>query len=362
MSGEMEVTKELREQYAKDTAEALKREGLDPHTVEEWEDGYRTAKQDDAFEWWYFDAKFDDDSTAVMVFTTKPLTKPKGPLTPSVLIISKGADGKRESHSAAIDPADFSAATDGCDVHMGPSWAKGDLRSYRLHAEAEGMVVDLEIARVGPSWRPGAAVSYFDEAKTKYFAWVVAVPYGSVKGTIIKDGTARQVQGSLYHDHNWGNATLGSTIDHWYWGRAHVGDFSLIFTQMTTVKVFGHGGLKLPVFYLSKGDEILTDDGLPLRLETSGEEQGPGGQTYPTSLDWHWETEEGTIVLALRNPRLLEDIDLAADFPGWVRPLIHLVANPYYYDFDAELELSVDFKGVKEKVSGRAIFEKMMFR
>jgi hypothetical protein len=38
------------------------------------------------------------------------------------------------------------------------------------------------------------------------------------------------------------------------------------------------------------------------------------------------------------------------------------VANPYYYDFDADLELTVDLKGVKEKVTGRAIFEKMMFR
>jgi predicted secreted hydrolase len=362
MGGELEVTTELREQYAKDTAEALAREGLKSGSVEAWEDGFRTAGRDDAFEWWYFDAKFDDDSTVVVVFNSKPLTKPKGPLTPSVLIISKPADGKRQSQSAAVDPAEFSAATDACDVRIGQSWVKGDLSAYRLHAEAGTVVVDLEITRVGPSWRPGAAMSYFDEAKTKFFGWVVAVPYGTVKGTITSEGTSRPVSGSLYHDHNWGNAALGSMIDHWYWGRAHVGDFSLIFTQMTTVKVFGHGGIKLPVFYLSKGDEILTDDGLPLRLETSGEERGPGGQTYPTSLDWHWETEDGTVDLALRNPRMLEDIDLAGDFPGWAKPLIHLVANPYYYDFDADLELTVDLKGVRETVRGRAIFEKMMFR
>lgn len=362
MSGELQITEELRARYAKDTAEALMREGLDPNVVEVWEDGYRTAGRDDAFEWWYFDAHFDDGSTAVVVMTSKPLTNPKGPLRPSVLIISKPADGKRDSVSAAADPADFSAGAAGCDVRIGASWAKGDLSTYQLHAEAGGTVVDLDIARVGPSWRPGAAVSYFDEAKTRFFAWVVPVPYGTVKGTIARDGAARAVSGDLYHDHNWGNASLGSMIDHWYWGRAHVGDFSLIFTQLTTVKIFGRGGIKLPVFYLSKGDKILTDDGLPLRLTTSGEESGPGGQTYPTSLDWHWETADGTVDLALRDPRLLEDIDLAADFPGWAKPLIHLVANPYYYDFDADLELTVDLKGVKETVRGKAIFEKMMFR
>lgn len=362
MSGELEVTEELRKQFAEETAASLVREGLNPDVVEVWEDGYRTAGKDDAFEWWYFDAQFDDGSTAVVVFSSKPLTKPRGPLTPSVLIIHKPADGKRESFSIPADPADFSASTDTCDVRIGANWARGDLASYQVHAEAEEIAVDLDIKREGPSWRPGAAVSYFNDAKTRYFAWVVAVPYGTVRGTISLRGETREVQGAMYHDHNWGNATLGSQIDHWYWGRAHLGDYSLIFTMMTTVKMLGHGGIKLPVFYISKGDRILTDDGLPLRLETSGEEKGPGGQTYPTRLEWRWEAEEGKVHFTLSNPRLMEDIDLISDFPGWVRPLIHLVANPYYYDFDTEVELSVDLKGNKETLRGRCIFEKMMFR
>jgi len=362
MSGELEVTEALRKQYAEETAAALKREGLNPDKVEVWEDGHRTAGRNDSFEWWYFDAQFEDGSTAVAVFSTKPLTKPKGPMTPSVLIIYKSPDDERQSFSCNIDPSQFSGSTKACDVRMGPSWVKGDLASYELHAEAEEFAADLEITRESPSWRPGAAINYFNEEKTKFFAWVVPVPYGTVRGSLSKDGKIWKVNGSLYHDHNWGNASVGSMIDHWYWGRAHVEDFNLIFTQMVTVKIFGHGGIKLPVFFLSKGDKILTDDGLPLRLETSDFVKGPGGQTYPTKLDWHWETEEGTVDLALRNPRLMVDLDLAADFPGWLRPFIHLVANPYYYDFDAELELSVDLKGVKEKVSGRAVFEKMMFR
>jgi predicted secreted hydrolase len=362
MSGELEVTEELRKKFAEETADALAREGLKPGTVEVWEDGHRTAGRDDAFEWWYFDAQFDDGSTAVVVFSTKPMTKPSGPLAPGVLIIHKPAGGKRESFTSNPGPAAFSASTDACDVRMGPNWARGDLASYALHAEAEGIAVDLDIRREGPSWRPGAAVTYYNEAKTKYFAWVVAVPYGTVQGTISLRGEAREVKGTVYHDHNWGNASLGSQIDHWYWGRAHLGEFSLIFTMMTTVKIFGHGGIKLPVFFISRGDEILTDDGLPLRLKTSGEEKGPGGHTYPTRLEWRWEAAEGKVLFTLTDPVLLEDLDLSADFPGWARPLIHLVARPYYYDFDAGMELSVDLKGIKETLSGRAIFEKMMLR
>jgi hypothetical protein len=52
---------------------------------------------------------------------------------------------------------------------------------------------------------------------------------------------------------------------------------------------------------------------------------------------------------------------MTEDLPKWQKPLVHLFANPLYYDFDAELELSVDLAGVKAKETGRVIFEKMMF-
>jgi hypothetical protein len=362
MSGEIEVTEELRESVAREMAEALEREGLNPGQVEPWEDGWRTSSQPDAFEWWYFDAQFADGSTAVITFSTKPMTKRKGPLTPTVMVIVKPKDGKRESSSTVYEPGDMTAVTELCDVRIGPSRVQGDLRSYELHAESGDLSVDLEIAGVAPPWRPGAAVSYFNSAKTRYFAWVVPVPYGTATGTVGSAAGSRSVSGTVYHDHNWGNAGLGNMIDHWYWGRAHVGDFSLIFVQMTTVKIFGIGGIKLPVLYVARGQEILTDDGWPLRLDTSDFVEGPGGQRYPTKVDFRWKTDEGSVQISLRNPKMIESIDTTADLPGWQRPLIHLFANPYYYDFDAELELTVDLKGVKAKEKGHSIYELMMFR
>jgi predicted secreted hydrolase len=362
MSGEIEVTEEIRRQFAEETQENLKRLGLNPERVEPWEDGYRTADETDAFEWWYFDGQLDDGSTLVLTFNTKPSNKHSGPLAPSVLMMYRPADGERNKWVVPAAPDEFSASKEGCDVRVGPSWVKGDLHRYEIHAESEGMVADLELDGQAPPWRPGAAVSYFNSAKTKYFAWVVPVPYGTVKGTLQVGGKTLQVRGTMYHDHNWGNATLGNGLDHWYWGRAHVGDFSLIYVQMVTVKIFGLGGIKLPVLYLSQGDRILTDDGLPLRLETSGSAEGPGGQTYPTRLDWSWRTDEGSVRLTITEPRLIESIDMTEDMPGWKRPLVHAFANPYYYDFDADLELEVDLGGVKATEHGRTVFEKMMFR
>ncbi|MEW6554457.1 MAG: lipocalin-like domain-containing protein [Actinomycetota bacterium] len=361
MGGELKVTPEFRKKAAEDNAASLARMGLKPDTVEVWEDGYRTAEEKDAFEWWYFDAQFDNGSTAVVTFSTKPHTKPKGPLAPIVLIMYRSPQGESVRYSPGYAPEELAASSEGCDVRIGPSWVKGDLASYELHAEAEDMAVDLALKRQGPSWRPGAAVSYFNSAKTKYLAWVVPVPYGTVEGTITRGGATTAVKGSVYHDHNWGNAVMGNMLDHWFWGRAHVGDFSIIFSQLVTIKVFGLGGIKLPVFFLSKGDRILTDDGLPLRLETADEVDGPMGQTYPRKLDFTWEAEEGRVEMAIRDPKLIEVLDMTEDLSHWRRSLAHIFGNPLYYDFDAELELSVDLAGVKEKTSGRVIFEKMMF-
>jgi len=362
MSGELKVTPELRKKVAEENAAAMERLGLNPDKVEVWEDGYRTADEEDSFEWWYFDAQFDDGSTAVITFSTKPHTKPKAPLSPGVLIMHRSSGGESESYGPKFSAEELTASNSGCDVRIGPNWVKGDLDHYELHVEAESISFDLTMQRKAPSWRPGAAVTYFNSAKTKYFAWVVPIPYGTVEGTMTRDGKESKVKGTVYHDHNWGNAVMGSMLDYWYWGRAHVGDFNIIFAQLVTIKIFGLGGIKLPVFFLAKGDKILTDDGLPLTLETSGEVEGPKGQTYPTRLDFNWEAEEGVVKLAIRDPKLIEVLDMTEDMPKWQRPLVHIFANPLYYDFDAELELSVDIAGVKAKESGRVIFEKMMFR
>lgn len=361
MARELEITDEFRKQIAAKTEEALKHEGLNPDRIEVWEDGYRTAEREDAFEWWYFDLQLDDGSTLVITYSTKPNTKPKGPLAPEVLFITRSRDGGRKSAIWRGRPEDLSASTDRCDVRMGPSWVRGDLDHYELHAEADGLSADLQIERVSPSWRPGAAVTYLDPAKTKFFAWVVPVPYGTAEGELTIEGESRPVKGTVYHDHNWGNFMLVSMLDHWYWGRAHVGDFSIIFVEMVTAGILGFGAVKLPSFYLAKGDDILTDDGWPLHLVTGDFKEGPGGRTYPARLDFSWHAEEGDVHIALRNPRLLESIDSLEDVPRWARPIVHLIMNPYYYDFEAELNLEVDIKGVKAEERGKAIYEQMLF-
>ncbi len=356
-------TPEMRATFAEGGAQILAKLGLEPGHVQPWEDGYRAhGDPDHTFEWWYFDMQLDDGSTLVTTFSNKPHTDPHGPLRPSVLAIYRDTDGNRIRLNPDVPVDQFTAATDGCDVRIGASTVTGDLASYQLHIEVDGLTADLTLTRHAPSWRPGAGMSYFDAEQTKYLGWVVAVPYGTVEGTITVNGQTRNVTGAGYHDHNWGNELMSSMLDHWYWGRAHIGDYTVVYVRMTTKGLFGLGAINLPTFLLAKGDEVITDDLLPLRLETSGDVPGPGHQTYPTQLVWSWRTDEGRVTMTVTNPTMIEALDMTEGEPEWKRPLIHLFEHPMYYDFNADMELAIDLKGIKETVTGRTLYEKMMFR
>ena len=332
--------------------------------VEPWEDGYRTNGLEDAFEWWYFDSIYEDGTTIVVTYTTKAKKPTKPPLTPNVTTIIKDASGEKRKVTIDYTAADFSSSTETCDVIMGPNHWKGDLDHYEMHNEGEGVSLDLAFDRGAPSWRPNGGVDFVDETRTTWSGWVVPVPYGTVEGTLTVDGESRSLKGTCYHDHNWSNVNLGTVLDHWYWGRGHIGDFTLVFAMLTDRKSSGIGGRKkTPLFYLAKGDEVITDDADPLTLVTRQFVKGPGDKTYPELLDWHWHTEEGDVHLALRDVKLLDAVDLSEVLPRWERPLAHLfVGKPFYFDFHGELELTVDLGSVHERAAGSIIFEKMMLK
>ncbi len=349
----------------------MARDGLAPQP-EPWEDGLRADTGPGSFEWWYFDAHLDDGSTAVMTYATKPLLQRTDPLTPVLTLAITRPDGHKLSALKLYGSGEFAAARDVCNVQVGPSWARfvrperlTDTSQvspwgYEIHAELDNLAADLTFAGIVPPWRPGAGKNYYGDALTHYFAWFPAIPFGTVQGTLTYDGQTRPVTGVGYHDHNWGNIGLDAVMSHWFWGRAHVGDFSLIYVEMVSNRAYGD--VKLPVFLLAKGDRILTGDGRPLSLVTGDIMQHPGGRSYPRRLDWRWANEEGQVSLSLRDPQVIEATSLLGLLPPWKRALARLAANPYYFRFNAQSELAVDLAGVRETVRGPALYELMLLR
>ena len=243
---------------------------------------------------------------------------------------------------------------------IGASHVQGDLHHYELHARAGDLAADLVFRGVVPPWRPGAGKTYFSEDLKQYFAWLPAIPDGTVSGSLTYAGREHAVSGIGYHDHNWGNVGLNHVMDHWYWGRGRIGDFTTIYVEQVAQP--DYGSIKMPVFMLAYQGRILTGDGAPLTLKTADFQHHPGGRDFPRQLDFNWESGGEKVHLALRQPQMIEAVSLLSEIPAWQRWLARLAANPYYFRFEAELDLSVDLAGVHANVTGPALYELMILR
>ena len=340
--------------------EFMRRERLEDQP-QPWEDGQRCPTYPGWFEWWYFDVSFEDGSTAVIVFMTKPLLQRNGPLHPAVSITVTPPAGKPEVFFQYYPAREFFAEKEVCAVRIGPNHVHGDLKRCELHAEAGNFKVDLVFNSRVPAWRPGTGMNYYSEDLERFFGWLAAIPYGAVSGSLTLNGREALVSGTGYHDHNWGNIGLPQVMSHWYWGRAHLEDFTAIFVEMSARPAYGR--VKIPVFMLAQGDRILIGDGAPLRLETADFARHPSRRSYPRRLDFIWEKPgEGRVRLALRQPQVIEASSLLIGLSPWLAGLARLAINPYYFRFRADLELSIELNGVRELIRGPAIYELMQLR
>jgi hypothetical protein len=75
-----------------------------------------------------------------------------------------------------------------------------------------------------------------------------------------------------------------------------------------------------------------------------------------------WEEGTSKVHLALRQPRLLEATSLLTLFPRWKQRLLRLITNPYYFRFNALLDLHIDLPPLQAHEQGTALYEIMMLK
>lgn len=234
--------------------------GITPDQICEWEDGMRTNGQANSFEWWYFDAKLEDHTTLVIVFYTKNILKVHTSIKPMITITLTDESGSTLfDYVIQADSADFSASRDHCDVRIGSNIFRGNLNEYQIQIKSTEVKANITLNRTVPSYRAGTGHAYFkNRNKESFFAWLNAVPQGTVSGTLMINGSEKKLSGSGYHDHNWGDIPMTKILHHWYWGRAEIGDYTVINSYMTSTKNYGyeHGG----TFLLTHKDQILAND------------------------------------------------------------------------------------------------------
>lgn len=228
------------------------------HNPDLREDGMRTDGLEGTYEWWYFDAEYENGIKAVLGFYTKDGVDAASPPNPTAILTLNMPDGNiiykrmREGEGSAIR-----AAKDICDVQIRENTCKHENGVYKVHFDDDGIVYDFIMKPRVPMWRPGTGHWYFGVEQEKFFAWVVAQPSADIEAELTVNGETIKLRGKGYHDHNWGNAPMSEVFNHWYWCRASIDDYTIISCDLVSHEQYGY--VRLPVCLFAKGDQIIDD-------------------------------------------------------------------------------------------------------
>lgn len=299
------------------------------------EDGMRTNGGKGTFEWWYTDVTFKDGTAVVVIFFTKNYFDTPGPAWPTADFEIVDSSGKRTNvwtHGKKGTP--INAAKGICDVKIDKNFIRYEDGAYRVHYEDHGIVYDATMKPKLPMWRPGASHWIFGEgtADERDYGWFVAQPDAEVEATLTMDGKTQHFRGGQgYHDHNWGNVSLEKILNHWYWGRAHVGPYTVIACDIIAEKQYGYK--RLPVFMLARDGEILSDDPNKTTIERAGTHIHPvSGKFMDDDLTYiQRESDDTQYIVTFHREGDYNQRSILEVVPAWKRLLAKAIGmNPTY--------------------------------
>ena len=235
------------------------RMGLCRDKVELWEDGSRVDGSRGCYEWWYYDSHYPDGTVLVIFFFSKMPIDVNGPIKPIATMELTLPDGSKFSEEvyATIEQSHY--AKDRCDVKIGECRCKGDLKHYDVVFKGKTMSAHMTLDGTIRAWRSQTGSIFFGDREQYYFAWLPAIPEGVAVADVTYDtDKSLHLEGSGYHDHNWGNVSMLNLMHHWYWGRAKIGDYKVISSWITAGEKYGYK--EHDVFMIAKNGLIIGDN------------------------------------------------------------------------------------------------------
>lgn len=329
-----------------------------------WEDGMRTHGGKGTYEWWYVDAEFENGMTIVVVFYSKNHFDVKGPPCPTVTINITFADGRVVRHEIKEGyHKSLKASKSLCDVSIGGANLKYDNGDYKLTFKEADVTYEVVMRSTLPMWRPDTGHWYFGDEQKNYFAWFVAQPSSVVHGSLKVGEETFELEGKGYHDHNWGNVGMHKVMNHWYWGRASLGEYTLIACDIVSEKAYGYR--RLPVIMIAENGRIIADDQSRTRIAREGTHEHPvTGKFMDDHLTFTQPSEDGgTYKIEYIREKDILSVSLLTTVSTTKRIIAKLLGgNPTYTRIVGKVRLTVtesDGKSITHEDEG--LWEQMFF-
>ena len=318
--------------------------------------GFQLEPRDDAlhpsnspgwWEWWYFDAHFDNGYSLGGTFH---FGSPRPPVDPDVRFIEIALydpEGNKRMVRKRYPKEQCSASEETCKVVIGPNVYEGDIQRYHLFFSEGNQGCDLIYESLVEGFAPKAPTSSVGTAPV---GWVIPLARASVSGTITWDGVSIKVAGRGYHDHNWSDAPMsgaGDSADLLAMMGLPAGDWTLVCSGGQYVRKRGYE--PYGVMYAFKKEKLVA----------ISEKGGGVGSDY-TNADIGiehpqayrlWWNEPGLVEGAIdfKVKKVIDFMDLHLRFKPFQRWFAETyVGCPAYFRY--YVEYTVDLRIVEEKV------------
>ncbi|MDD3719665.1 MAG: lipocalin-like domain-containing protein [Actinomycetota bacterium] len=285
------------------------------------------------WEWWYFDAQFDDGHRCVLELQYPNLTNILAKEC-TMLFNVYTPDGRACNNIVPFPLSMWRASRETCDVAIGDNTIQGYYPEYHVRLAHDNLACDLTFENLLPGWTRGTGEVMFGmPEKQQVFGWVVAQPRARVSGTLSVDGVEHEVNGLGYHDHNWGNGIIPRYLSHWVWGRLSTDRLTMIFADVVTSRRCGD--IHIPIVFLALDDRIVLECS---RAEFKVGEYVPdsvGFQVYPSCVGLEFCERDVAGEFHFKISKELEMVNTLAEKlpPGAVKLVGKTFAGPAYYRF-----------------------------
>jgi hypothetical protein len=327
-----------------------------------WEDGMRTDGGPGSYEWWYTDARFEDGTVIVTVFYTKDHFDVPGPAAPTAEIDIIFPDGTKLTRTASLNQGRvLESSGQQCDLRVGDCSLRYRDGRYEIRFADRDLEYAATMTSTLPMWRPETGYIYFGRGRKAYFAWFVAQPSAEIAATLKVSGRLRALKGLGYHDHNWGNAPMSRLINHWYWGRVRIGEYTAITSDIVAARRFGFA--RIPLFMIADGGRILEDGRSRLSVIREDTVRHPRtGKFIDNRLIFTDYSRDGT-EYQVEYRRERDILVITRDsLPGGQRFLAWLAcANPSYLRISGMVRLTVTRGLAVQRLEQEGLWEQMLF-